>query len=360
MHAFRLFLPAGLVGLALLAGSVRAPAADIEAGLPADAATVVTVHIKQLLHAPVAKQCGLEAVRLLCRNTEAVRTVWEDLRLDPFRDLDRLTVATTGVGDNAEAVVILRGRFDTARFAAAAKSFVKEHSDRLEIHKEDGLKYISVLSTGRHGSILLGAGASAKQGAVLNVRTKGCLLDMFRNDCITLLDKNTLVAATSEALLKQTCRQIADRDTSALNKPMRRLLKELESKQTITFALCPPSPKIEAVMADDSEAQEVAPPSPLRELTGSIRVTDDVELRCAVRTNSIADAREVMRGFDDLRLRAEGLMLLLAGSSKRQAFLKDIPRSFLAVRKGNVILVEGRLSPETLGKLLGMARTDRH
>ncbi len=60
-----------------------------------------------------------------------------------------------------------------------------------------------------------------------------------------------------------------------------------------------------------------------------------------------------MKGFDELRLRMDGLAILLAGSDKDCAFLKEIPKSFLAVRKGRIILIEGHLSAETLGKLLG-------
>jgi hypothetical protein len=62
----------------------------------------------------------------------------------------------------------------------------------------------------------------------------------------------------------------------------------------------------------------------------------------------------MMKDFDELRWRMGGLATLLAGSNKKQAFLKEIPNSFLAVRKGRVILVEGHRSAETLAKLLGV------
>ncbi|MGH7172014.1 MAG: hypothetical protein ACRELG_17200 [Gemmataceae bacterium] len=429
MRAYRLPLRTGLVVVVLLAVSAFAAAAEIEPGLPANTTAVLTVNLKQLLHAPLLKRHGLASLRQLCRNTDSVRTILEAMGFDPFRDLDRLTVASVGLGEKAEGVVILRGRFDTARFHLAAKMLVKEHSDRLVMHKDEKLKYISVVSTGGHGSIIFGAGANAKKGAVLNVRTKGCLLDAFGDDCIALLDKTTLVAATSEKLLKETCQRIADKDlwsTSKLNKPMHRLLADLDGKQTILFAMRQaqptidksplaasreyygrelekaaasrgvtleemweeqwktpmPFPTIKQCDTDESgcwlksdsqtvpslfpasflppppvpeppssEAKE-EPSKPSWELSGSIRLADDFMLRCAVRTTNAADARVVMKGFEELRLRADGLMTFLAGSSKEYAFLKDIPRSFLAVRKGRILLVEGRLPPETLDKLL--------
>ncbi len=358
MATYRLVRRWGLAGLVLLIGSAFAPAAEIEAGLPDNATAVLTVNLKQLLHAPLVKEHVLACLQQACQNSESVRETLETLELDPFRDLDRLTAATVGHGEKAKGVLILRGRFDTARFYLAAKKLVKEHGDRLIMHKEDDLKYISVVSTGGHGSIIFGAGANAKKGAVLNVQTKGCLLDALGDDCIALLDKNTLVLASSEDLLKESCKHIADKDTSALNKPMRRLLAELESKQTIAFAMCGASRT--NAEGDGSEAQEEASPSPLRDLTGSISLAEDFKLRCAVRTTSGDDARAVMKGFEELRLRTDGLMTLLAGSSKEYAFLKDIPRSFLAVRKGRIILIEGRLPAETLAKLLGACSVKGH
>lgn len=351
MGTYRLMMRWGLAGLVLLTGLAFASAAEIEPGLPDNTTAVLTINLKQLLHAPLVKQHVLACLQQACRNTDVVRETLEMLALDPIRDLDRLTAASVGSGGaKSEGVVILRGRFDTARFHLAAKKLVKEHGDRFELHKDDNLKYVSVVSTGGHGAIIFGAGANAKKGAVLNVQTKGCLLDAIGGDCIALLDKNTLVLATSEDLLKESCKHIADKDTSSLNKPMRRLLMELESKQTIAFAGIVPQ---KVSFGDNSEAEEESSPPPLRDLTGSISLAEDFKLRCAVRATSADDARTVMKGFEELRLRADGLMTLLAGSSKEYAFLKDIPRSFLAVRKGRIILVEGRLAAETLDKLLG-------
>jgi hypothetical protein len=375
-----------LAGLALLAGSTLTRAAEIEHGLPAETTAVVSVNLKQLLHAPLVKQHVLSSLRQACQSSEAVRAALEVLGLDPLRDLDRLTLAQVGEGEKAEGVVILRGRFDTARFRRTAKQFVGQHGDRLQIHKEDDLVYYSVVSTGKHGSVVFGLGASSKKGAVVNVNTKGCLLDAFGDHCLTLLDKNTLVAATSTELLKETCKALADKDTVSLNKPLRRLLAEVDGKQTIVFAMRPSaltidkseaadsgtkhpeirtnrSPLSEAFSIDppplpepppSSEAHEEASKSALRELSGTILVSDDFQARCTLCSASSNGAKEVMKAFDELRLRADGLMTLLAGSNKSCAFLKEIPRSFLAVRKGRIILVEGRLSSETLSKLLSM------
>jgi hypothetical protein len=217
------------------------------------------------------------------------------------------------------------------------------------------------------------------------VKTTGNLLDAFGGVCVTLADKNTLIAASSEELLKATCDRIAGKGGEPLNKPMRRLLVELDDKQTIVFAMRPARaalasseaadrgaaqkepgksdsvlpPFVPHALALDSDETRPAPSeSPLCELSGGIALAEDFQLRCTLRTASAGDARDVMKGFKELRLRMGGLAMLLARSSKNYAFLKEIPRSFLAVRKDRIILIEGHLSAETLDKLFDAVTID--
>jgi hypothetical protein len=426
MNSYRFTMRTGLAALMLLTGSVWAAATEIEAGLPEKTSAVVTINLKQLLRAPVLKEHGLASLEQLCRNTAAVRAVLEMLGLDPRRDLDRLTLAGVGCGNKVECVLILRGRFDTARIYLAEKNLVKHYGDRFAMHKDDELKYVSLIPTGGHGAVVFGTGVNSKKNPILNVQTKGCLLDAFPNACIALVDKNTLVAASSEELLKETSKRISGETIAAPNKPMRRLLAELDGKQTILFALRPdgaasgpshswacgrpdagagqmppisippplptlapdllkgpeienpklpplpppaslaplPEPLTRASMLFSSpSAYSQEPPflekqpepskSKLRELSGSINVSDDFKLRCTLRTAGGKDAKEAMNTLDDLRLRTGGLAMFLAGNNKNYAFLKEIPSAFLAVRKGNIILIEGHLPAETVAKLLG-------
>jgi hypothetical protein len=287
------------------------------------------------------------------KNTPEVQQTLDMLGLDPFHDLERLTLALVNEERKDGGVLILHGHFDTARFHQAARQLVKQFSDRLTIHKEEDLKYYAVEETGKHGSILFGTGVNKHGAPLLNMQVKGCLLDAFAGDCLALVDKNTLVVASSEALLRETCKHIKDHDATALNKPMRRLLAEVESKQTIVVAFLGSEPAVETATADNvSETQEEIMPSALRDLTGSIAITEDFKLRCALRATTIGDARDIMKGLEGARLRIDGLMTLLAGSRKEYTFLKEVPHAFTAVRKGSVILVEGHLSAETLGKIL--------
>ncbi len=341
----------GWIGLAFLVCSVCG-AADLEPGLPKNTTAVLTVNLKQMLHSPLVKHHGLATLRQACRETEEARAVLQALGVDPLRDLDRLTAASVGHGEKPSFLFILRGRFDTSRFSTAAKRLAKEFNERFEWKKEGDLKYLYLVETGGHGSIVLGAGAKAAKGAMLNLQSNGCLLDLFPKYCLALADKNTLVVASSDEILKETCKHLCDPRAASANKTMRRLFAELDGKQSIAFAVCPPPATFETLAVDEGKDEKLqAKPSLLREMIGGITVTDDFKLRCTIKATSIEDARKVMDGCEEVRLRLDGLMTCLAGTSKEYAFLKEIPRSFLAVRKGNVLLIEGRLSTETLNRL---------
>jgi hypothetical protein len=155
---------AGLTVLLLAAGPMAAAAAEIEPGLPPNAMTVLTINLKQLLHAPAVKRHGLRTLQEAYRKTDAVRQAMEALGFDPFRDLDHLTAAVVKGAKQDASVLILRGRFDTARFHAMAGQLVKQYPDRFAVHKADGRKYYAVVSSGEHGSVVFGASTSPDNG----------------------------------------------------------------------------------------------------------------------------------------------------------------------------------------------------
>lgn len=347
-----LFAAFGLSGATMTTG-----AAEIEPGLPPNTVSVLTLNIKQLLHAPTIKAHSVGALRQAFKNSDAMRQTMEALGLDPFRDLDRLTLAIVGQDEKGACLLIVRGRFDTARFHNVVGQLAKVHSDRLTAHKANGLKYYSLVShTDKHGTINFNAGASSTKGAQVNMEIKGgTLLDLlghFGGTCLTLANKTTLVVAPSEEMLKKVCNRLAGKGDADLSKRMRQLLTELDGKQTITFAAAPTGSTHSSATGASSEAQEESHASPF-ELSGSIAVAEDFKLLSTLRAVDTSVAKAVMKNLKDFRLRMDGLAGMIVGGSKECAFLKEIPRSFLAVRKGPIILIEGHLSAELLAKLLG-------
>src|SRR5262249_47295568 len=109
-----------LWGAALAVAALAAPAraADLDPYLPADTEVVVTVNVRQLLGSELLKKLGLDKAKEALKDLDQVKTVLDELGFDPFKDLDRLTVAGPGGTEQDRGLIIARGRFDPDKFKA--------------------------------------------------------------------------------------------------------------------------------------------------------------------------------------------------------------------------------------------------
>src|SRR4051794_9537153 len=91
-----------LVALALAAPQ-RVGAAPVPTGLekllPADTEVVVTINLKQILGSQLLKKAGLEKWKQMLKAIDPVNDILQDLGFDPFKDLDRVTIASPGGTD---------------------------------------------------------------------------------------------------------------------------------------------------------------------------------------------------------------------------------------------------------------------
>jgi hypothetical protein len=371
MHSYRYPTRVALTVLVLAVVSAAAAAAEVDPGLPPEATAVLTVNVRQLLHAPALRPHALPLLQQACQ-CRAVRRPLEALGLDPLRDLERLSVGVVESGSPQEddAVVgVLRGHFDTARFHALAGKLAAEPGSCLTAHKAGALKCYSLSPTARHGHLGVAGGASTDSGMTLNLDSdctfSEILHALLKGTWVALPDHHTLVVASSKQLLREACARVAAGDRGALKAPMRKLLTELDGRQTVLFAVAnlPPPAAMAApagkVTACGAEAQEQQGPDLMvRELSGGITLAEDFKFRCTLRATSPMAARDMMKVFGDLRLRLGGLATFLAGSDKDCACLKEIPRAFLATRKGSIILIEGYVPASTLEKLGGLGQDE--
>src|SRR5437667_327832 len=108
----------------LLAVSVRA--AEPDRYLPDDTAMVVTVNIKQALDSPLGKTHIVPIVQGRLGRRAEVAEGLTALGLDPLKDFDSLTLATSGVASTdpqkeaSKLTLIAHGSFDLTKLHATA------------------------------------------------------------------------------------------------------------------------------------------------------------------------------------------------------------------------------------------------
>jgi hypothetical protein len=345
-----------LLTVACLAGvwATPAPAAEIDRCLPEDAHAFVSVNVKQLLHAPLVKKHATKHLEQLCREP-AFRKLLDGLGLNPLKDIDRVTASCTGP-QNESPVVVCRGRFDTAKFHAFLRKAAREDAEHVKVRKAGDLKYYEVVGPGKHGSLMLGSGVNSDGGPTFAWKQSGSPLDMLGTAYVTLGDKNTLILASSLDGLTAACRRATGAAGAARSAALEKLLEDFDGRQTVCFAahggLLKNKPAGEAAGEEQEEGPRV------ESVSGSLSVSDGVRLRCTLTAEDADGAREVLKALDDLRTRAAGMAVVLAGNQKKYAFLKEVPKAFAATRKGAIILLEGRLSGELLDKLAALGKKD--
>lgn len=337
---------------ALAAGGAAAPAAEIDRCLPEDADAFVSVNVKQLLRAPLVKKHAARQLEQLCREP-ALRALLDGLGLDALKDVDRVTASCTGP-ENQGPVVVCRGRFDTAKFHAFLRKAAREDAAHVKPHKAGDLKCYQVMGTGKHGSLLLGSGVNSEGAPTFTWKQTGSLLDACGTFWVALADKNTLVFAADRDRLAAACRR-ATQAGAARGAGLKELLEDFDARQAVCFAARGGPLRNKPAGEAAGEEQEAGPFVEI--IRGSLGVGDDLRLRCSLTAEDAEGAREVVKALDDLRTRAAGFAVVLAGNQKKYAFLKEVPKAFAATRQGTTVLLEGRLSAELLDKLAGLGQS---
>jgi hypothetical protein len=124
--------------VAFTAVSVRS--AEVEPLLPKEAEQVFQANIKQIVGSDIFKKYAQGRIEKATQNDE-VKKQFEMFGIDPFKDVEKVTVSTWNNKDplNLKALIIIRGKFDVNKLFDGVSEHAKMTPDRLSIENvEDG------------------------------------------------------------------------------------------------------------------------------------------------------------------------------------------------------------------------------
>jgi hypothetical protein len=354
MLTFRRLAASCFVGLAMLAVSARG--AEVDKFLPDKTDSVLTINVKQALHSYLVKKYGLDPLKKAMNEWSDMQALLETMGIDLFQDIDRVVAASAADGDKDHNVVVVHGRFDTAKFREGAKALALSKSDLVKVHNEGERRFYEVVAPDHHGSLLFGWGEKLQPSGALTpvfaAQSKASPLDLSGSFFFGLVDKGTVVFASDKQGMLNVFDRAAGQKKPSLSKWMRRAIEETDAKQSLWVVLGS-IPHGDTAAAGE-EAQEDNEPPLLRHATGGLTIADDIKVHITLTGVSVDTAKEMMEDLDDAYTRAEGLADLLAGNQKDCACLKDIPKAFKAMRKGKTITVEGQLDGDLLEEVIGL------
>ena len=311
-----------LVGV--LVGSAPAKAA-VDPYTPPDTNIYVAIDLRQAFDSDFFKENVLETVREVLGQFSEAETVLKDLGLNPFKDIDRVVLASPAAKENDRGLIIAHGRFDTAKFKSRADKLKKAKDESVTIH-----------------TVPLGGGATHE---VYEVALPGQEVGLF----VTLLDGKTLLASPGKDYVVDALKTARDKKKSELkNKDLAALISRWEvSKQALTIALPGTALAGLEIPGFEDALKDV------EAVGGGLTIGKELKLDLAVSGKTEENARVIRSMMErGVKLATAGLALV-GDDNKELGLLYEVVKSIKVIGKGKVVGVSARITAETLQDLFG-------
>lgn len=297
-------------------------AADADTYLPEDTESVLNLNVRQLLDSELVKKNLLEQAQEALRGNDHVQDILKDLGFDPFKDLDRILIASPASTEKDRGLLILHGRFDVAKFKAKAEEVAKDQSEHLKIHKVLG---------GKH--LLYEVNLPERDEAFF----------------VALAGRDTLLASLGKDYVVDALKKSKDPTKPILkNTKFQALLEKLDAHQSLSLAAVT-NPDIKKA-SDKLPGDIKAMIEKVQALGGGLTITDEVKLELIATTKNAKDAKDlrdsVKAGLDAIN----GLAALFVqnNNSPEAEFLVEFIKSLRITNKAEAVILKGRIGSDLI------------
>ncbi len=306
---------------------IVATAPAIEPGdLPGDTEAVLVVNLRQALAAEIVKQHKelLDHLKFMADNeltNVGAQRYLEKMEFEPLRDLDRLTVSFAG--SKTPDFILLEGKFQPDKFAAAGAEASKDHPDHLKEVKIAGRPAFEIHPEG---------GDAVYAG---------------------LLGKNRMIAASSKDRFEQAVARVGSGKKGNIRQELRQAIEEGGDKRSLVFVTTGPAL---ARLVEDAPVPNIEALQGLLQsvsaLTVAVTLEKNINFELAVNSKDKQSA-EQMAKLAGVGLAAGRMMLKKkAEADPKLAAALDVLATMRVSTKDNTFVLRGELTPAALDKLL--------
>ena len=317
-----------LGGLLVLAfAAVPARAADIDKFVPEDSEFITAFNVRQLLDSAVVKKVGLEHAKEALKSSEEVSEVLKTLDFDPFKDLDRVIMASPGGNEQDKGLIIAHGKFDVDKFKAKAEETAKTKGDLLKIHKSGNNQIYEVKIQGDQEVTLF----------------------------VAVVSKETILASPGKDYVVDAIKKEGLKKNAGLkNKQLQAMAEKMDPKQTISIALVGEA----FAKAEIPNEQAKALLAKINAVSGGVTVTDEVKVEFGVTTKNAADAKDISKAIGDGLNQLTLLVGVLSANEPKLAPALDFLKSVKTNTKDTVITIKGTLDADAIDKIVDKQKKD--
>jgi hypothetical protein len=283
--------------------------------LPSETSLVLVVEVKQIVESPVFKKNLLEDAQKHLKSNEEVTKILNTLGFDPFKDLDRITVALNGIAMEPKGLVIIRGKFDKEKIEAKAEAESKEKKDFIKVHSEDGHKIFEMTPPGQEKPAF-----------------------------VAVIDGTAIVASSDKSYVKDAFAKATS--TAPSIKP--ELAKLLESAEGSLWVAVPGSTLSKSELVNEEKAKAMV--GKIDHILASLKLAKDLKLSVTIATKSDDNAKEMAEEIKEGLNQAKGMVAFMASQQKEAAPAVDMMNAIKVAVEGKNITIKTEMSEEMIDK----------
>lgn len=311
MRMSRRLLP-GLLVAALCILPLSARGAEVEKYVPNATDALVAVNVKLLLDAPLVKN-NLEKIKPALKADAEMQKTFDDLGLDPFKDVESVVFAVPPGGDFDRGLIVIQGKFNLDKIHSKADQVVKDQGDKLSFEKLGQVRLYKVTPSPTE---------DARYAA--------------------LLDDNFLVASKNRDLVEEAIEKKQGKKKQDLKKELTQLIAKADPKQGI---------QIIALEGTLNSGQGRSLEGLGKALTGGVTLAEDVKFDFVLATKDDKAATKVADALDQGLGQVKVVITGVALQDKRLAPVIDILNSFKSDASGANVTLKGQVTKEVIEKL---------
>lgn len=295
--------------------------------LPAEADTIASINVRQILDSDISKKYALEQIKQALEGKDA-KALLTDMGLDPLKDIDRLVVATIDTSrTDTKFLIIVHGNFDPQKLFTAAEVQTKKDGDKFSMIK-DGSTVMFKYQPQNGDPPIYG----------------------------TVVNDKTVIAASDKKLIANAL--AAEKDGPAKLKPeLTALLKKMDDKASV-YAVSLVKDKFKDaklpgggnIPIDLSGFEKVLPNAETIAVTVKISVDVNVEVSFGMKDDE--SANEMQNTLDDLLKQIKPLAALAGAADARAKPLADVLATIKTTAKNKDVIVTGKVTGAEIGRMI--------
>lgn len=306
-----------------LATAQTARAAEVDKLIPADAESVLSVNVRQIIDSDLIKKFALEQIKQALKGNDA-QQMMQSLGLDPLKDVTRIVAAGSGATpEDMKGLVIIRGSFDPDKLFKAVEVESKKEGSKISLVRDADTVLVKIQGDNQPNPAYA-----------------------------TVVDNKTIVAGTSKDIVKDALAVSTGAKKAAPKRELAALVTRMDEKASM-FACGVVAGKLGNLPipgANDPNVKGAL--GDMENITLTIRVTADVGLEITMGMKDGKAANDFGMMVDQGIQQAKGLLPLVAAQNPQLKPVVELSKTLKSNVKDKDVAITATLSGDAIAKML--------